>query len=57
MRICSKDWKIPEDDFVIPKDMSVIIPIVSKIMWEIITLAIKSFRLDFIMTLNTGKNL
>ena len=28
-RVCTKDWKVPGDDFVIPKGTRVIIPIVS----------------------------
>ena len=30
-RYCTKPWRIPGDSFVIPKDMKVMIPIVSRI--------------------------
>ena len=33
-RNCTKEWKVPGDNFVIPKDKKVIIPTVSKIIYE-----------------------
>ena len=41
-RTCTKEWQIPDDDFVVPKGTRVIIPIVSLIFDKILRM-LKTF--------------
>ena len=58
-RYCTKDWKVPGDGFVIPKDMKVIIPTVSTAprLTRLLLFIINVHRLDSTMTQNTGLSL